>query len=76
VGVIAMALCLAEIVSGQKTQSNLGIAAWVKTFNTKYLYNSCKNFVAYIYTPVILVSLAYYFVQAIFQGINPESALP
>jgi hypothetical protein len=26
-GVIAMALCLAEIVSGQKSQSNLGIAA-------------------------------------------------
>jgi hypothetical protein len=27
VGVIAMALCLTEIVSGQKKQSNLGIAA-------------------------------------------------
>jgi amino acid transporter len=70
-GVLCMGLALTEIVSGCKKPSNLGIAYWIKTFNNRFLYKACKNFLVFIYTPIILIALSYYFMQALFSAINP-----
>jgi amino acid transporter len=71
IGVLCMGLSLIEVVTGCKKPSNLGMGAWCKTYNNNFIYKMCKNFIAYLYCPIILVALAYYFVQALFSAIGP-----
>ena len=64
VGVVAMGLSLAEL-SSASTNSNQGIIGWVKTFNSKFLYKSSKNFMAFFYLPINCFIMPYYVVMTI-----------
>ena len=70
IGIFAMALALIEIVSSSKIDNREGIVGWVKTFNSKYLYLGCRNFMAYVYTPINAFAMPYYAVQQFCGGIG------
>lgn len=70
IGIFAMALALIEIVSSSKIDNREGIVGWVKTFNNKYLYLGCRNFMAYVYTPINAFAMPYYAVQQFCDGIG------
>lgn len=70
-GVLCMGLALIEIVSGCTKPSNLGMGMWCRVFNRPVIYKMCRNFIAYLYCPIILIALAYYFVQAFFSALGP-----
>lgn len=70
IGIFAMALALIEIVSSSKVDNREGIVGWVKTFNNKYLYIGCRNFMAYVYTPINAFAMPYYAVQQFCDGIG------
>jgi hypothetical protein len=65
-----MALALIEIVSASKVDNKEGIVGWVKTFNNKYLYVGCRNFMAYIYLPINIFAMPYYVIQQFNEGIG------
>ncbi|QZX48986.1 APC family permease [Mycoplasma sp. E35C] len=66
--VIAMALALIEISSGRN--DNLSIIGWCQTFNGRYVYKSCKNFMAYIYVPLTYFFMPLYSILSIQDGVS------
>ena len=61
-GVICMALALVEITSVRN--DNLSIIGWTKTFNSRIVYKSCKNFITFIFAPLKYFFLPLYCIQA------------
>ncbi|MDR2823488.1 MAG: APC family permease [Mycoplasmataceae bacterium] len=71
VGVMAMGLTLTELCSGSGEANSQGIIGWVKTFNSRFLYQGCKNFMAYLYLPINFFVMPYYAIYTLIQGITP-----
>ena len=63
-----MAMALIEIASARN--DNLSIIGWCQTFNNRYIYKACKNFMVYLYIPLTFFYLPLYFIQSIQNGIN------
>ncbi len=66
-GVICMALALVEITSVRN--DNLSIIGWTKTFNSRIVYKSCKNFITFIFAPLKYFFLPLYCIQAFQDGV-------
>ncbi|MDE5651539.1 MAG: APC family permease [Ureaplasma sp.] len=66
--IIFMAMALIEIASARN--DNLSIIGWCQTFNNRYIYKACKNFMVYLYIPLTFFYLPLYFIQSIQNGIN------
>lgn len=66
--VIAMALALIEIASARN--DNLSIIGWCQTFNSRFTYKACKNFMAYVYLPLTYFFMPLYTVMSIQDGIR------
>lgn len=66
--VIAMALALIEIASARN--DNLSIIGWCQTFNSRFTYKACKNFMVYIYLPLTYFFMPLYTIMSIQDGIS------
>ena len=66
--VIAMGLALIEIASARN--DNLSIIGWSQTFNGRYVYKACKNFMVYIYLPLTYFFMPLYVVMSIQDGVS------
>lgn len=66
--IICMSLALVEIASARN--DNLSIIGWCKTFNKRFIYKACKNFIFYIYTPLTFFFMPMYIIMSIQDGIN------
>ncbi|WP_255565866.1 APC family permease [Mycoplasma sp. E35C] len=66
--VISMAMALIEIASARN--DNLSIIGWCQTFNSRFIYKSCKNFMVYIYLPLTYFFMPLYVVLSIQDGIS------
>ena len=65
--VIAMGLALIEIASARN--DNLSLIGWCQTFNGRWIYKACKNFMVYIYLPLTYFFMPLYVVMSIQDGI-------
>lgn len=66
--VIAMALALIEIASARN--DNLSVIGWCQTFNSRFTYKACKNFMAYVYLPLTYFFMPLYTIMSIQDGIS------
>lgn len=66
--VIAMALALIEIASARN--DNLSIIGWCQTFNSRFTYKACKNFMVYVYLPLTFFFMPLYTIMSIQDGIS------
>lgn len=66
--VISMAMALIEIASARN--DNLSLIGWCQTFNSRFIYKSCKNFMVYIYLPLTYFFMPLYVVLSIQDGVN------
>ena len=66
--VIAMALALVEIASGRN--DNLSMIGWCQTFNKRFTYKACKNFMVYVYLPLTYFFMPLYVVSSIQDGVS------
>lgn len=66
--VISMALALIEIASARN--DNLSLIGWCQTFNSRFVYKACKNFMVYIYLPLTYFFMPLYVVLSIQDGVN------
>ncbi|MDE5545594.1 MAG: APC family permease, partial [Malacoplasma sp.] len=66
--VISMALALIEIASARN--DNFSIIGWCQTFNSRFTYKSCKNFMTYIYLPLTFFFMPLYSIMSIQDGIG------
>lgn len=66
--VICMALALIEIASARN--DNLSIIGWCQTFNGRFIYKSCKNFMVYIYLPLTYFFMPLYTILSIQDGVS------
>lgn len=69
--VIAMALALVEIASGRN--DNLSMIGWCQTFNKRFTYKACKNFMVYVYLPLTYFFMPLYVVSSIQDGVRSLS---
>ncbi len=69
IGVIAMGLALVEVTSAT-VGDDRGMMAWVKKFNSKVMYKSSKNFMAYVYLPLTYFFMPYYVMIQLQDAIN------
>ncbi len=65
--VLCLALALIDITSVRN--DNLSIIGWTKTFNSKFIYKSCKNFIFFIYSTIKYFFMPLYCAQAFQDGI-------
>ncbi|MBD5423100.1 MAG: APC family permease [Mycoplasma sp.] len=66
--VIAMALALVEISSARN--DNLSVIGWIKVFNSRISFKSCKNFMFYLYTPLTFFYMPLYVIVSLQDGIG------
>ncbi|MCF0218040.1 MAG: APC family permease [Malacoplasma sp.] len=66
--VISMALALIEIASGRN--DNLSMIGWCQTFNKRFTYKACKNFMVYIYLPLTYFFMPLYSIMSFQDGIS------
>ncbi|MDE7099778.1 MAG: APC family permease, partial [Malacoplasma sp.] len=66
--VISMALALIEIASARN--DNFSIIGWCQTFNSRFTYKACKNFMTYIYLPLTFFFMPLYSIMSIQDGIS------
>ena len=66
-GVLCMALALIDITSARN--DNLSVIGWTKTFNSRLVYKTCKNFMFFIYAPLKYFFMPLYCVQAFQDGV-------
>lgn len=66
--VISMALALIEIASARN--DNFSIIGWCQTFNSRFTYKACKNFMTYIYLPLTFFFMPLYSIMSIQDGIQ------
>ncbi len=66
-GVLCMAFALIDITSARN--DNLSVIGWTKTFNSRRVYKSCKNFMFYIYAPLKYFFMPLYCIQAFQDGV-------
>ena len=64
--VISMGLALIEIASARN--DNLSLIGWCQTFNGRWVYKACKNFMVYIYLPLTYFFMPLYVVMSIQDG--------
>lgn len=64
--VIAMGLALIEIASARN--DNLSLIGWCQTFNGRWVYKACKNFMVYIYLPLTYFFMPLYVIMSIQDG--------
>lgn len=50
IAVLCMALALIEIAAVRS--DNLSILGWSRSFNNRFVYRMCKNYIFYLYTPI------------------------
>ncbi|MDE5617499.1 MAG: APC family permease [Ureaplasma sp.] len=50
IAVLCMALALIEIAAVRS--DNLSILGWSRSFNNRFIYKMCKNYIFYLYTPI------------------------
>lgn len=62
VGILGLALALAEICSGSGHDNQQGIIGWVRTYCNKFLYLGSKNFMTYLHLPIYFMILPIYMV--------------
>lgn len=68
IAVVAMGLSLVEITSGKN--DNLSLIGWNKTFNSKWIYKMCKNFMFYLYLPLTFFFIPFYAILALQDSIT------
>ena len=66
--VICMALALIEIASARN--DNMSIIGWCQTFNNRFIYKACKNFMCYIYLPLTFFFMPLYAIMSIQDGVS------
>ncbi|MDE6473390.1 MAG: APC family permease [Ureaplasma sp.] len=66
--VMSMVLALMEIASARN--DNLSVIGWCKTFNSRFMYKACKNFMFFIYLPLTYFFMPLYVVQSLLDGIG------
>lgn len=64
--VISMGLALIEIASARN--DNLSLIGWCQTFNGRWVYKACKNFMVYIYLPLTYFFMPLYVIMSIQDG--------
>ncbi len=69
-GVIAMALALMEMCSTSTAAGDKGFMEWNKTFNRRWVYYGCKNFMTFLYMPITYFFMPVYAMQSIIDGIS------
>lgn len=67
-GIIALALALIEVASASK--NDLSVIGWCKSFNSRFIYKSCKNFMFYIYVPLTYFFMPLYVLSSIQDSIS------
>lgn len=65
--VMLMSLALIEIASARN--DNLSMIGWTQTFNNRFVYKACKNFMAYIYLPLTYFYMPLYVVMSVQDGV-------
>ena len=65
VGIFALALTLKEIVSGCSKTNSQGMVGWNRTYNGNFVYQSSKNFMAYLHLPIWYLILPYYAIKMV-----------
>lgn len=65
--VMCMGIALIEIASARN--DNLSVIGWCKTFNSKWIYKACKNFMFYVYLPLDYFVMPFYIVMSFQDGI-------
>ncbi|WP_412032524.1 APC family permease [Malacoplasma muris] len=68
IAVVAMGLSLVEITSGKN--DNLSLIGWNKTFNNRFIYKMCKNFMFYLYLPLTFFFIPFYAILALQDSIT------
>lgn len=66
--IVAMGLSLIEIASVKN--DNLSLVGWVKVFNSRITYKSCKNFMFYIYLPLNYFFMPLYVIMSLQDGVG------
>ena len=66
--VICMALALIEVASARN--DNMSIIGWCQTFNNRFIYKACKNFMCYIYLPLTFFFMPLYAIMSIQDGVS------
>lgn len=64
--VVSMGLALIEIASARN--DNLSLIGWCQTFNGRWVYKACKNFMVYIYLPLTYFFMPLYVIMSIQDG--------
>lgn len=62
IGILGLAMALAEICSGSGHDNQQGIIGWVRTYCNKFLYLGSKNFMTYLHLPIYFMILPIYLV--------------
>lgn len=65
--VISMGLALIEIASARN--DNLSMIGWCQTFNSRFVYKACKNFMFYVYLPLTYFFMPLYTILSFQDGI-------
>ncbi|GAA5414885.1 APC family permease [Ureaplasma ceti] len=65
--VMCMGIALIEIASARN--DNLSVIGWCKTFNSRWIYKACKNFMFYVYLPLDYFVMPFYIVMSFQDGI-------
>lgn len=68
ISIIAMGLSLIEIASVKN--DNLSLVGWVKVFNSRITFKSCKNFMFYIYLPLNYFFMPLYVIMSLQDGVG------
>ncbi len=70
IGVIAMALALMEMCGACSASGDKGFMEWNRTFNRRWIYYGCKNFMTFVFMPTTFFFMPLYGLQSILDGIS------
>ncbi len=69
-GVIAMALALMEMCGACSASGDKGFMEWNRTFNRRWIYYGCKNFMTFVFMPTTFFFMPLYGLQSVLDGIS------
>lgn len=70
IGIIAMALALADLCNSCSTNSDKGFMEWNKIYNSRWIYYGCKNFMTFLYMPITYFFMPVYAMQSILDALS------